>query len=193
MYSRKNPQLGDQEVIVSLKTTFKSSCKINILEIQDFYVTTPMFPQLTWFTYVHTSIWYTRPITILSKMKMHRRAISPHQDFRTGVQGLFVFRNYADIEDSREDENEAGSRCGTCKDKKERKLKDRKRWAKNWTQEVLLNKFTEVNKYQNGPKERCMFPHWNVWMCLIVLKTSQKCNNALELLQPGSNTDTHRF
>lgn len=36
-----------------------------------------------------------------------------HQDFGGRAHGLFLFGYNADVEDSREDEDEAGGRCGT--------------------------------------------------------------------------------
>lgn len=46
-----------------------------------------------------------------------------YQDLRSGAHGFFVFGNNTDVEDSRENENEARSWCGTWKDiKGEKKL-----------------------------------------------------------------------
>ena len=39
----------------------------------------------------------------------------PHQDLGSGVHGFVFFGDDADVENSREDENEAGSRRGTWK------------------------------------------------------------------------------
>lgn len=40
----------------------------------------------------------------------------PHQYFRNRIHGFIFFGNDADVKDSREDENEAWSRRGTCKE-----------------------------------------------------------------------------
>lgn len=39
--------------------------------------------------------------------------LTPHQDLRTRAHGFFFFGNNTDVEDGREDENEARSRSGT--------------------------------------------------------------------------------
>ena len=51
------------------------------------------------------------------------KLLMPHHYLGSGVQGFVLFRNNADVEDSRENENEAGSRRGTCEDEAERLIR----------------------------------------------------------------------
>lgn len=63
----------------------------------------------------------------------------PHQYLRNRVHGFFVFRNDSDVEDSREDENEARSRSGTCTKKENGPVRNK---AYRTIQKHLLNAVT---------------------------------------------------